>query len=237
MANHKARPIPVESIPKPRYGGREGEHSTTGHLDRNDRDGRPLFVTDATHDRAASIFDGVVVRARELGFELTNLTEGLRRGTLLVKGGHFIQVYIRETTRRQPVAESWPKNVYVPRGQLAFHIAEPGHTATQWIDGRRKLEDRLDDIVAGIEAQHAHMVERDQRRAEEDRVRAAEAKRAEQLRQQQEAEKARFDLLVRQVESWELSGRILALVDEAERNLLAVHGRIEAGSQADEWIR
>jgi hypothetical protein len=66
---------------------------------------------------------------------------------------------------------------------------------------------------------------------------AAEASRVEALRKQQEAEKARFDLLVRQVQDWELSARIRALVDDVEQRLLATHGRIEAGSHAGEWIR
>jgi hypothetical protein len=59
MPKPKTFPIQLESIPKPRYGGRDGDHSTDGHLPHNDSKGRPLFVTDATHARAVAIFDGV----------------------------------------------------------------------------------------------------------------------------------------------------------------------------------
>jgi hypothetical protein len=119
--------------------------------------------------------------------------------------------------------------VYVPTGRLAFHISE--YVATQWVDGRRKLEDRLD-----IVAKHVYKVDLHRRYAEAERERAAEAARVAALRKQQEAEKARFDLLVRQMQDWELSTRIHVFVDEVEQRLLAANGRIDTGSQADEWI-
>ena len=233
MAPTKQKPVPQDSLPKPRYGGREGSHSSTGHLERNDSAGRPLYVTDAVHVRAATIFDGVVERARLNGFELNKLIEGWQRGTFLEKDGFRIEILVRESTRQTAVTGSrWDsKYTYVPSGQLVFQ-ARPGSGASdkQWKDGDRKIEERLDEIAAAIEKQHADMLAWETERADKARAEA-------ESRRQEEAEDARFDELVRQVESWELSHRIRAFVDEAERGLLEVHGRIDTGSEVAAWLQ
>jgi hypothetical protein len=208
-----------------------------------DRKGGPIFTTRGLWSRAVGLFDEVCRRARSDAFLVAVPREGHQRGTFLAKDGHLVEVYVRETDHEQVVDR---RRVLVPTGRLAFHIGHVylasgggfGSREIVWRDGRRlKLEDRIDEIIAGIQKQYAFLVEWDRRAAAEEQVAAEKARRARERREQQEAEDARFNELVRQVTSWELSRRIRAFADDAERSLLKVHGQIETGSEVAEWLQ
>lgn len=98
--------------------------------------------------------------------------EQFKRGTYIDKGGHLIEVYVREI-QHERVEDR--RRVRERTGQLAFCIGDVyvasggglGPKQIVWRDGLHvKLEDKIDKILARIEKEHASLVEWDRRKAE-----------------------------------------------------------------------
>ena len=168
---------------------------------------------------------------------------------LLLDAGHAtVGIVFSEVTKRRPhedtkeEAARREKGQYVraPRyddvgdGRLRLHLTdrEGRKTGASWTDGARvKVEERLDEVIAAVEAasQRSVRVEQERRRREEEeRLRREERHRVEQLRRgYEEWEQA----LHARADAWTRHREMAAVVDEVER----VIG--EEGHPFVEWAR
>jgi hypothetical protein len=139
------------------------------------------------------------------------------------------------------------KDKRTPSGRLTLKINSGGY----WLNGcrhtwrdtdKRKLENRLNQFVAGLVETAARIKqhEEEERKREELR-RQAELRRQEEARQlaekrkQFKLEKARVDALLQQAKDWRLSHDVRALV-EAVREAHSASGPISPDTEIAQWI-
>lgn len=136
----------------------------------------------------------------------------------------------------------------VPSGRLTLKISDVG---AYWLHGTRltwrdtektKLEDRLDQFVAGLVAAavrtQQHVEEerrREEQRRQEELSRQEVARQRAELRQRQKVEQARVDELLKQAENWRNSKLVRELV-EAVREAHSAAGAIDPHSEIAGWI-
>jgi hypothetical protein len=95
---------------------------------------------------------------------------------------------------------NWPTRRFLPTGILAFKADAWGHL--EWVDGSRKLEEQLSNIVARLEIQveELHEIWRQNRiREEEERERI---RLIEEAQKRKEDELAEFKSLLSQADRW-----------------------------------
>lgn len=154
---------------------------------------------------------------------------------LLLDAGHAtVGIVFNEVTKRRPHEDTkeeaarrakgqyvWaPRYDYVGDGRLRMHLTDRDgrKTGSSWTDGARvKVEERLADVIAAVEAASERAVRMEQerrRREEEERLRREEARRVEQLRRGYEVwEQA----LHAGADAWARYQEMSAFVDEVER--------------------
>jgi hypothetical protein len=136
----------------------------------------------------------------------------------------------------------------VPSGRLVLQI---GHEKAYWCTGvrrvwrdteKRRLENQLNKVVAGMIELAARVKQYEEQQAREaEKQRQEEARRQEaarvrsEKRKLQKAEQARLDELLRLAENWQTSQKLRNLID-AVRQLHSLRGPIEPGSEIARWI-
>jgi hypothetical protein len=128
---------------------------------------------------------------------------------------------------------------YVATGTLILKIKEWGADGLQktWSDGKTaKLETCLNDFIVGLlkvaEAVKARRMKQEQ---EEQLRREAERQRQEEAMKRQE-ELARREELEREATNWAKAQQLRAYLAALKEMLIAKHGEIQSGSQADQWL-
>ena len=149
---------------------------------------------------------------------------------------------------RYEFGHSRTRKTRVPSGRLTLEILtgytywRPGCQST-WRDTKTKrLEERLDAVVAGLIEMAGRIKEEEQERErqaelrrQEEQRRQEEAQRRAELRKQYEAEQARVNTLLRQAENHHTSKIVRELI-EAVREAHAAQGPIEPDSDVAQWI-
>ena len=173
-------------------------------------------------------------RVRLEGVELT-----VRMYELTTRADHVPTKSEEEEIRK---GRTWSvrKWDFTPTGELVFVIEDYVGEGVQrkWTDGKRrnlsrrpeKLWEGVLKAVVGMKAVRAVNEERHRKYIEEER-------KADEARRRQEAEKQRFDELVRRATSWDRARQIRALVTLLRERTLEERGPFEAGSDLDEWFQ
>ncbi|MCO6680230.1 hypothetical protein KJZ13_05120 [Cutibacterium avidum] len=168
---------------------------------------------------------------------------------LLLDAGHAtVGIVFSEVTKRRPHEDTKeeaarrakgqyvgaPRYDYVGDGRLRLHLTDHDgrKTGASWTDGARvKVEERLAEVIAAVEAASQRAVRMEQerrRREEEERLRREEVHRVEQLRRgYEEWEQA----LHARADAWTRHREMAAFVDEVERAIG------EEGHPFVEWAR
>jgi hypothetical protein len=128
---------------------------------------------------------------------------------------------------------------YIPTGTLLLKISQWGADGLQktWSDGKTaKLETCLNDFVVGLlkvaEAAKAQRLRQEQ----EEQIRLeAEQRRLEEEQNRQE-ELARRQRLEQEAITWAKAQQLRAYLAALRDMLIAKHGEIQPGSQADQWL-
>lgn len=136
----------------------------------------------------------------------------------------------------------------LPSGRLILSI-EGGYWANgyrkTWRDAdKQRLEDRLSHFVAGllrIAARKKEYEEEQKQRAQEqreqERRQKEETERRAEKRRLFQAEKARLDSLMHEVECWAASQSLRRYIDARRQKHLNDHGAIGLGSEFADWLR
>lgn len=139
--------------------------------------------------------------------------------------------------RLSDVRRGWaPKYDYKPSGQLRIRLGGLEGTGARqsWADGRRaKLDDKLGQVVVGIEAAAEALT---QRRIELEARRARweeERQRAEEQRQRCEQEQRRLNQLEVMSRRWAEAASIRSFVDEVKR---AARARKVPDEDLEAWV-
>jgi hypothetical protein len=136
-----------------------------------------------------------------------------------------------------------------PSGRLALHINDADAywacgCRKSWRDAQKqRIEDRLNQFVAGLVSFAARKKEHDaeqERRAEQERQeqhrREEEAQRRAEKRQLIQAEQKQVDLLMQQANCWSASQNLRSYIEARKQTHLAIHGEIEPESDFARWL-
>ena len=137
----------------------------------------------------------------------------------------------------------------VPSGRLALHIDDAD---AYWASGCRKtwrdakkqrVEDRLNQFVAGLVRFAARRKEHEeeeekaaQRRRDERRRQQEEAERRAEKRRLIQAEQARVESLMQEARSWTSSQNLRLYIEARRRKHLANHGEIDPDGEFAHWL-
>ncbi len=126
---------------------------------------------------------------------------------------------------------------YIPNGDLVLRIKDgPYDIRSEWKDGqRKKLENQIDSFIDGLflaaEKKKDDRLERERERREWEEK---ERKKEEEERKRQQ-EKARVDMLEKEAMCWHRSKIIRSYVEAATAAYIEKDGKIEPGSEFDQW--
>lgn len=204
--------------------------------------------------RASRFLNTLLKTLQACGFNTEETRDQYRRTALVVAFGHGFQLRLRELTKREPHTPTTkeladqakyptvtriPKWDYFPRGCFTCELLNDNGSVTirTWTDGtQRRVEEMLPDLIRGLfEAADSARARWKQQR-EDQRRQMEEAKQRYETEQRRKAEQVRVDDLIREAERWELSRRIRRYLRTVERTALERHGRIDQGSELDQWL-
>jgi hypothetical protein len=188
-----------------------------------------LFVGPGTLERALRICDGLFRYLEQQGATV-RVSEQPRHDTEIVIGDVVFKFRVDEPTsraNRQLTAEEkrkksrgeyvsmWPRYLYTPKGKLRIRLTEGEYRSERgcWLEGRKPLEERLGEVVVGIDtAVAAIRAERVQHAKAE--IRRREEQRLEDIaRRKRELEEQRRQALVKLVNDWSQSQSMRAFVN------------------------
>jgi len=128
---------------------------------------------------------------------------------------------------------------YLATGDLFLKITEwwgQGLRKT-WSDGKTaKVETCLNDFIIGL-IKVAEVVKAERlKREQEERVRleAEQRRRDEEMKRQEEL--ARREGLIKEAARWTQAQQVRAYIGALKEKVIAQHGEIQSGSQADQWL-
>jgi hypothetical protein len=223
---------------------RKGKPDESGRLHYwNLPDNRPRLsvrVSKNTMSRALLIMDALV-RA----LEARGCTVEAEDGTVCNIGESKVPFYLWERVRRtdRVLTEKekekpwWYKShEFIPTGELVFTLDEYCVDRKNWADGKKKkLEDKLNDIVAGLFAAAEQLRLREIERKEEEARRAEAARKRAELEHQLRIQEERGKQLDSLVDSWIRSKNLRQVLKECEDTLRVQN---ESRIPSDEyWLR
>lgn len=213
-----------------------------------------IFVSAGQLRRALLIVDALLKAAELRGY-------AVQPGPSIVCFGQKVGFTVEETVaavrEREDVDLAAPyrfghsrfNEKRVPSGDLSLKLAESDDfwargLRKSWKDGERKrLEENLNSVLAGIVAFGARKCEHDadekrRRLAEADaaRRREAEARERAERRKLQVGERARVDALLRQADDWRQAETLRQFVEAVRADRVDAGCTIEQGSELDRWI-
>lgn len=217
-----------------------------------------VSVTSIQLSRALRIMNALVLGLEERGCPV-RVDDGK---TVVEVAGVPVKLWLKEATEAKEVAtvpefsSSYSfhyrskQTVRSPTGKLSLHIEEPVHLRDErvrrtWSEtAKKRLEDKLNDVVAGmhvlaaaVNEQHRRNLEREQQRALKEQQRLEALQRQKEMLEVINAEKRAIADLLKMSARWQQAGRLRAFVDAAS----ATRGPDEAGfgssARMDEWAK
>lgn len=213
----------------------------------------PVTVSPQQLDRALRIMDSLLKAFDARGYAVTIGNED-RRELKVVVADEPITFFLCEDLDKAPRPMTpqqkqdfekyhWkPRQEYdhSPSGTLALHVNANlwNGMRRRWSDStKRPLEKGLNSFLAGVVkvavAVRAERLDHERR----DREQKDRERRRKELFIAQEKEKERLAHLDREVASWHKAQEIRAYVETVRNLCLKKHGRIDAGSEMDQWIK
>jgi hypothetical protein len=213
--------------------------------DGDERDSPPdIEVSDGALDRALRIMDAVLKAVEARGYRVKVSRDHWEKATRVYCTDADAEVHIslserysqveRDLTpaeRKKPPYLIDRRLITVPSGKLIFRV-KGRRVDTKWWNDKKldPLENRLNEIVAGI------ITKLETLRLEELAKREEEQRQLEEQRRREE-EQARREKLHHDVAAWRKSEDIRAYLRAYEEQLLRRRGEITPGSEEDLWLK
>lgn len=210
---------------------RAGRSDESGILISRARPRLDIRVSAAALDRALRVMDAAVKALENRCYRVDVDDEGQYSTSAIILDERvfFFLEEKRTQVEHEPTPEErleakrwswkrWPEYDYVPSGTLRLRIAEMDSTGTRttWSDGKRqRIEDCVNDFLAGLLKAAEAIKRRRAERLEWERQRREEEKRRWELQRLRDLENTRARELMRQADAWEQARRVRAYVERA----------------------
>lgn len=193
------------------------------------------------YNRALLIMDAVFKAAEKRGYSVIISVDYWGEDARITKEGEEVRFSIYESVRkiqRELTTEEKKKPPYlldIPNehradGKLAVKINQKWSTYQKWSDRKNEpLENRLNDVLAGIVAMLESQVYEKRKREEEKRRHQEAARRREE-------EKQRREKLEADVYSWRKCRNVERYLDAYEARLIKEKGAVVPDSPEAEWL-
>lgn len=221
-----------------------------GRLNGRHRDGLDITVYPESVCRALLVMDTVIKAMINRGFSVV-IDPGSKATTMTILD-EVIEVCLEERGQRvdyEPTPKelrkserlkyrTYPLYKYVSSGRLVIKATtriDPWELVSS--DKKKtRMEMYLNEVIARLIKYALSVKERRLRREQEERERREREEHRQEMRRLIELEKAKLKELGEEVDSWHKSQRIRKYVDAARQSAVAQHGRINPGSEMDEWL-
>lgn len=197
--------------------------------------GLAIRVSPNSLDRAFKVMDTLIKALEEKGAQVSIVKEEYKNVTSVNLSGVALEIDIYEKIniiKKNQDQYGFNQFDYIPNGQLVLRIKNAYGVRGEWKDGKRKkLEDLIDRFIDGL---YAAVAREKELQKERDQWKEEQHKREEQERLK-ELEQERIDNLEKEAMSWHRSKIIRSYVDAATAAYIQKNGKIEPGSEFDQW--
>ena len=200
-----------------------------------------VSVSPAQVNRAFFIMDAILKAAEKRGYEAVVSSNSWGEETRIIKEGEEITVSLYESVRKvrkelTPEQKKKPPYLlnipeeYQSEGKLTLKINQRWSAYQKWSDRKNEpLENRLNDVLAGIVAMLESLVF-------EKRKKEAEERRRQELIRRREEEKRKREQLESDVDGWSKSEQMRDYLEAYEARLIKEKGAVVPGSPEADWL-
>lgn len=180
--------------------------------------GETLSIKASPHNisRALRFYDALIKLLKYRNHDL--IVEN--RTTYAVVRDIRIELYLREKLRIEKVKEgNWTTNNYFPTNKLVFKV--DNYQEREFVDGSKKLEERLADILADLELRAEKEIEWRIESEKREKIRKEQERIERELRERKEKEISEFNNLLSLFDRWQqarnLREYIIAIEEKNKR--------------------
>ena len=200
------------------------------------RAGLDIRVGHNSLDRALMIMDTLIKTLEAKGAQVSIIKKDYYRNATSVNlSGVALEFDVYEKINIVKKGEDkfgYNQLDYIPNGQLVLRIKNTYVNRSEWKDGKRKkLEDLCDSFIEGL---HAAVAREKELQKEREKWKEEQHKRDEEERLK-EIEQERFNNLKQEALRWHESQIIRSYVEAATAAHIQKNGKIEPGSEFDQW--
>lgn len=190
--------------------------------DKDARGGLNINVQSSMYQRALRFMDTFIklLRARGHGIEVTYYE------TYAIIRDQRVKIQLRERLRIiDSTNGSWPTRDFAPTGIMLFK--SEGYGGYEWLDGKRKLEEQLSNILAKIETKidELHECWRQNKIREDERNRLLQIQKEKEQRKQQEL--GDFKMLLNKSLRWQQVRILRDFIADAEARAISTNNVTE----------
>lgn len=158
--------------------------------------------------------------------------------------GFSLREFLNQTKRRLSPAERkdrpWANEFEFsqnPSGKLTLEIKTWGSFRKNWADAKKqKLENCLNDFIVGLVKTAVELRTRDIEREQEARRREDQQRLQEAIARRKREEEERLQDLLDKTSNWQKGKQVRKYLQAVKEDALRKTGRIESGSELDEWL-
>jgi hypothetical protein len=242
--------LPHPLIRKSEQSLRKAKPDDDGRLSAQYRDGLHITVYPESVDRALLVMDTIIKAIINRGFAIA-IDPG-NRATIMTILDEVIEVCLEERGQRidyEPTPKelkkserlkyrTYPLYKYISSGRLVIK-AKTRIDPWELVSSDKKksrVEMYLNEVIARLVKYALSVRERRLRREQEERERREREEHRQEMRRLIELEKVKLKELNDEVDTWHKSQRIRKYLAAARQSAIEQHGKINPGSEMDEWL-
>lgn len=205
----------------------KGKISFTSHQE-DDRIIHPIRVEKDNRERALRFMDTFTKLIRHRGHTFSK--EYGNTGVLI--DGIFIEIDLREASKRIPATTKYGSSEYIPTGEFIFKIAKYYHEK-EWRDSKIKIEKHLAKIVAKLELIAKEKNEWKESARIANLKREEEEKRLAEIKKLKDEEVSKFNKLVKLSEQYDKTLIIRQYIDAEKQKAISTNNLTP---EKQDWI-
>lgn len=188
----------------------------------------PIRVEKSNRERALRFMDTFTKLIRYRGHTISKQYGDT--GVLI--DGIFIEIDLREASKRIPPTTKYSSSEYIPTGEFIFKMGKY-YPVREWRDGKAKIETLLAKIVAKIEIEAQIEKEREELSKIARLKREEEEKRLAEIKKRKDEEVDKFNQLVKLSEQYDKTLKIRQYIDAVKQKAINTNNLTP---EKQEWI-